>query len=333
MSQYRKILLILPSKPGATPAYHRAQRLALATGAELHVCIFEHSAAITALAAVSRKVADVLKWDLIKQRELWLLRQADHLRASGVRTRTEVIWGSPVYEHVVDKVRKLQPDLVVKDVAAEPRAKRFLFTPLDRQLLRLCPASLLLVRGGARKLPRRVIAAVDTGNPLPGTDAVNDRIVRAALELALQCNASLHLVHAFGEIVPVSPGEVVSASTFSEVYDELRRIHRQRFEAFADRHGVPAECRHFLHGPRVHALLAFADRSHTDVLVLGTTYRTGMDRVLIGSTAEELLQDMRCDVLAVPPQGTTSPAARRRSGKRPAARAVGRRAVAAFGVG
>src|SRR5689334_617917 len=88
MSQYRKILLIADPEMRVTPAFHRADRLARASGAELHICLFDYSRAVNAIGAVSHRIADVLRVDLIRQRELWLMRRADHLRNAGVNVRT-----------------------------------------------------------------------------------------------------------------------------------------------------------------------------------------------------------------------------------------------------
>lgn len=303
MSQYRKILLIADPSMKQTPAYHRAAQLARATGAELHLCLFDYSSAVAALGLVSAKMAEVAKWGYIEQREQWLRVRAEHLRGSPLTVHTEMIWGAPVHERMIEKIVQIAPDLVVKDAHLEPLIKRVLFTPLDWHLLRLCPAPLLMVHAGQPKKPRRVIAAVDTAHPLPGAEGLNDRIVQAALELALQCDATAHLAQAFEDLVPVVPGEFVMPDAFSETYEELRKIQRKRFDEFADRHSVPGERRHFMFGPRVAALAQYTGQSHGDVLVLGTTYRTGFDRILLGSTAEELLGEVRCDVLAIKPEG------------------------------
>jgi universal stress protein E len=44
-----------------------------------------------------------------------------------------------------------------------------------------------------------------------------------------------------------------------------------------------------------------------DLLVMGTVSRSALDGVLIGNTAERVLDDVRCSVLAVKPTGFLSP--------------------------
>ncbi|HVS10740.1 MAG TPA: universal stress protein [Planctomycetota bacterium] len=45
----------------------------------------------------------------------------------------------------------------------------------------------------------------------------------------------------------------------------------------------------------------------SDLLVLGTVARTGIAGVLIGNTAEEILDRIACSVLVVKPDGFVSP--------------------------
>ncbi|HZP13994.1 MAG TPA: universal stress protein [Nevskiaceae bacterium] len=316
---YRRILLIADPSMQLTPACHRAERLARISGAELYVDLFDDSRAVRAIGAMSPKLADVLRVDLIKQRQLWLRSLADRLHNAGVLAHTSVVWGSRIQERILERVAEVKPDLVVKDVHLEPLLKRVLFTPLDWQLLRTCPLPLLMVRGGSRKVPRRVIAAVDTAHPVKDADQINAHIVEVARSLAGQCDARLHLLHTFEDLIPVVPGEVVTAEAFNDAYERLRGIHRRRFEKFGDEQDIPRAQRHFVYGPSAYALAEFATHSHTDVLVVGTSHRTGLDRFFLGSTAEEILSELRCDVLAVPPQ--VRPAATKRPQPRRSRRA------------
>jgi len=83
--------------------------------------------------------------------------------------------------------------------------------PLYWHLLRECPAPLLLVNAAAAILPRRIIAAVDTD--VDGNEALNDRVVKEAVTLALQCDAQFELVHAFeGLGIMAMPGMEVDAA-------------------------------------------------------------------------------------------------------------------------
>jgi universal stress protein E len=43
------------------------------------------------------------------------------------------------------------------------------------------------------------------------------------------------------------------------------------------------------------------------MVILGTTGRTGLSAVFIGNTAEQVIDKINCDVLALKPRGYVSP--------------------------
>jgi universal stress protein E len=301
MGDYRKIFLIVDPSREPTPAFRRAVRLARASGAQLHLGLYERSPALTALGLVNLQTSQRARDAFRVEREQWLDGVARTLTGEGVLAFSEVELRTPAHEAIAARVLALAPDLVLKDVQHEPTLARVLFTPFDAHLLRLCPAPLMLVAGRNDRWPRRVIAAVDTMHEDP--DGLNERIVREALRLALQFDGEVHLVHVFEGLPPMGAGLLDGIEGFGAAYDELAQIDRDRFDAVARRHGVPAERKHLLPGFGPAALADFARDVNADLLVLGTNYRTGLDRLLVGSTAERLLGEIRCDVLAVHPDG------------------------------
>ena len=70
-----------------------------------------------------------------------------------------------------------------------------------------------------------------------------------------------------------------------------------------------------LYGEPWPLLSDLAHNSLKDLLVLGTIQRSGLGRLLIGSTAERILDEARCDILAIKPERVAEmrPARKRRS--------------------
>jgi universal stress protein E len=57
-----------------------------------------------------------------------------------------------------------------------------------------------------------------------------------------------------------------------------------------------------------------ADDTRADIVVMGALARSGLKRLLIGNTAERMLDRLNCDVLIVKPREFRSPVARRPRG-------------------
>jgi universal stress protein E len=77
-------------------------------------------------------------------------------------------------------------------------------------------------------------------------------------------------------------------------------VQQEAFAALCERHGVPVECRHFIEGAPLMSICAFAMDHLTDVIVMGTVQHKGLKKRL-GSTAEQLLHQAPCSVLAIKP--------------------------------
>ena len=49
------------------------------------------------------------------------------------------------------------------------------------------------------------------------------------------------------------------------------------------------------------------NKNSIDIVVMGTVSRTGLSGFFIGNTAEKMLQELDCSVLAVKPDGFVTP--------------------------
>jgi universal stress protein E len=304
MSQYKTIFLIASPAMQKTPAFAYASHLAKTTGARLHICLFDYSEAIAAVGLVSKGAVELSKKAFIDQRRAWAETEALALREQGVHATGDAVWSRPMVEEILAQVAEVQPDIVIKDALHVPLLKRVFYTPVDWQLLRLCPAPLLLVNSAAHMLPRRIIAALDPVRSEPGDADFNKKIVHEALALSIQCDAELHLATACNPISAMSAGVAdVGAFMNAELYEALRDAHQANFTAVADEFGVPADRRHFVLGSPPAAIAELAASCEADVIVVGTTYRKGLERMLFGSTAEGICEYAPCNVLAIKPEG------------------------------
>lgn len=298
MSQYRRILLIADANMKRTPAFERAAWLARACGASLHIALFDRNSVIAGAALIDRDTSAEARRAWILEREHWLRVEAEALVAEGVPVTGEVVWARPVADDILNVAADQQPDLVVKDVHLEGVLQRVLLTPLDWQLLRLCPVPLMLVNTLGQALPRRIVAAVDASHEYKPGD-LNDRVIQEALRLAIPCDAELHLIHAFSGPQALIDPNGTGLGAIGELEHFLLPIHRQNFAAIADAHSVPADRRHFLRGTPVQVIKDFARQQHSDVIVLGSVRHSLIDRLIMGTTAEALLDKAPCNLLAV----------------------------------
>lgn len=294
MSQYQRLFMIAAPGLRHTPALERAVAIAKATDAALHIAVFiEEGDLLGRMASGS-----ALRQSLEQEAWTWLRDEAAQLRHDGVEVTCEVQLSRHVIKDMLEHVEDMQPDLVIKDVHHESALRRVFLTPPDWQLLRDCPVPLHLVSDMRCPLPKVIIAAVDTLHPDSQHTRINERVIRAANAMAVQCDAELHLLHAWDvaqtHIADFGAGTVTMPGFNSEV----RRSAQLAFEHLADSRGVPESRRHFVSGPASHAIAEYAAHHRADVIVMGSSQRKGASG-LLGSTTEHVLQHLPCNVLAV----------------------------------
>jgi universal stress protein E len=301
MSQYQRLLLIADPNMLHHQALQRAMALAQASGAALHIAAF-----VAALPVFDENFEQVPWQSLLNQRRQWLQEQTADLASQGITVTIEVVFSDDPLEEILVHVAQMQPDMLIKDVQHVAALKRAFITPLDCHLLRECPVPVHLVSSVAQPLPHRVVAAVDLSSPETQLMAINEQIIRAANGLALQCNAELHLLHVY-DLAPVVfwDGAAGAAAWSADFIADLHASLLKAFTQLAEHFGVPAERRHFVRGTPLRAIADFARQQHSDVLVMGTRHHRGLSSPLLGSTAEYLLYQAPCNILAVKPAADT----------------------------
>lgn len=296
MSQYQRLLLIADPQMRHSPALQRAAALAQSTGAALHILALVEPFATLPL--LDKSIQEQTREAYLQERRDWLKDEVGLLQSKGIQVTAEALWTRQPLKEILLHAAEMPADLLIKDLQHEPALKRAFVTPLDWQLLRECPVPVHLVSAADNPLPLKVGAAVDPTAPEDERNELNSRIIATANGLALQCNAELHLLHAYD----LSPAFLAEAGTATAVcvdmLDELRQSLASAFATLAERYGVPVERRHFIMGPPIRTLAEFVGREGLDVLVMGRVQRKGLDK-LLGSTTEHMLYQVPCSVLAI----------------------------------
>ena len=107
--------------------------------------------------------------------------------------------------------------------------------------------------------------------------------------------------------VLVYKGREIAAYGFGDPHpfgtDRHDVFHRELAEANL---GEGAECR-TVRGEPQEQIPAFIRERHADVLIMGTIARTGLAGLLIGNTAEQVLEKADCSILTIKPEGFVTP--------------------------
>jgi universal stress protein E len=293
------IALDRPDAPGVL--WQRAAALARRFKAELHVEAFLYGGSLARTATLESPDLQARMRKELEAHRASLSAAARALRDAGLVVKVRVAWGAPPADAINARAKTLKPLVVLRAVGEDPGLARVVRTPLDWQLLRECPAPVLLVSPSASTSPQRIIAAIDPGNLGGKPSELNLRILRTAKRWATTFKAKLHVLHAF-EAQPVPVTGFGDAVLLPAVADASRKARLEAFKALCDAQKIPVLRQHFIDGTPAEVIAQFTQNLATDLVVLGSMERSFVGRALLGSTAERVLYHLHSDVLALKPR-------------------------------
>jgi len=301
MNSQKSIMVVMSPSRRATPALHRAMAYARRSNAVLQLLLFDYYGPIDHSRIIfGVEVADRARRDFLEERMQWLASESSALAQQGIRVECDVIWAPSPYKSIVGKILELKPDLVIKDVECEAGAAPLLRpSSLDWKLLRLSPAPLMLVHPQSKLVPRHVLASVDV--TVAGDEGLlNDRVIEASQKIALFSDAPVELTSVFSYV----PLDTYASGFIADTFEIMDTAHRESLDKFAAKHHLrPAQVIRRCDFDVAESVAACARDRGADLVVMGSAYRSGFDRIMFGTVAEGLIRKLQCDVLLIKPEG------------------------------
>jgi len=305
MKRLDRILAIVDPTAVAQPALDKAKLLARRFGATLELFICDFDPALSGQPYFDTQKLRQLREEFVSERVEFLEEMADELRGAGIATETHVHWDNPVFHGIVRRVQESSPDLVVKDTHYHSVIRRTLLSNTDWNLIRTCPAPLLLAKPGEWRESPRFLAALDPGHLGDKPAALDHDILDAAELLSGRLGGELHAVHAYfpaallAAVTTIAGVPVMTGVSADEIVEAERQRVAESLRQIVGQHALPAERIHLEQGSAVDVLPRAVERLGADVLVMGAVSRSRLQELFVGSTAERVLDRIGCDVLVV----------------------------------
>lgn len=304
MQSFDNILAVVDPDRAEQEALRRACRVAQRNNARL-----------SALAVLSDVPGVLGEWAGKRDKE-WIEHEKDEVRREIERivgsiagdqhvSRTTARLGESAIETIREVIRGGH-DLVVKDRDQTPAGAGI--SGRDMRLLRKCPCPVWLVAPPPPGGLGRVLAAVDLKTEKEA-DQLNRKVIGLAQSLLGYDKGELHVVHAWNEIGLIYWGRRMPVDEFDRYVDGLRERHRQLLLEFLKSADValPDAQVHLVENEPGAAIPALARDLGVSTIVMGTVARTGLSGFFMGNTAEQVLRQIDCSVLAIKPDGFESP--------------------------
>jgi len=306
MQRFRNILVVFDRATGSRQAFDQAAGLAALNEARLSlmVCLTEFD---------PNDAVDEMQKIVVSGLRSHFDQLVEPLRADGLTVSVEIRIGRPFVE-VIRHVIGHRHDLIVK-VAEGSLHQGFPFGSTDLHLLRKCPCPVWMLKEPGTKPRGPVLAAVAPAGERADVHALNIKIFQLASSLAGSRGQELHVVQAWTGpdrllmkyLGFFDPGERNLSEQLSERRHDAETRYKEMIASFSNT-GVVLQA-HFGDGVASEVIVRLAREQSIDTIVMGTLTRSGGPGVLIGQSAENILRQIDCSVLAVKPDGFVTPVA------------------------
>lgn len=316
MFPIRRILVAIKDPwARSLPAVEKATQLAGALGARLQLFHALSSPLYIDVAQFQGTTLSKLEHAEFARAAGRLQVLANRFGKAGVRVESKVEWDFPPHEAVIRAAHGFDADLIVAERHATRHHLAWALRFTDFELLRLAPMPVLLVKTPNAYDHPSILAAVDPTHAYSKPLKLDREILNCATRLTHALRGSLHAVFAY-EPLPVAAlnAELPLAGATDEIAAETKARARKQLAHVLNGATIPETRRHLVPQHPIDAIRRTAADVGSSIVVMGAISRSGLKRLVLGNTAERVLDELPCDVLVVKPRRFASRVPRARRG-------------------
>lgn len=287
-----KLLIIadIEEKCFATP---RGLQLAAKLGYSVDVVAFTY-APLKDLKVASAEQANI-RQRLLAKREQEVQARIDKFKLPGQSVRLKVVWEKDIHRWVN---KQCAGDKYTGVIKTGNRTESLVHNSTDWELLRECPAPVLLVAEKKWHRTKPVLVALDLSSQIATKRKLNDKVLGLAKGLADTLDVELEIIAAIEISRLLSDLDLVDPIAYVK---EAKEAMKPQIKKLAAVHGIPEKAFHCKRGPVEKVITSRAAKVRAQIVVMGTVARKGVKARLLGNTAEKVLQHLKTDVLAIKP--------------------------------
>lgn len=291
MAELTRLLVVIEPDQESQPALEKATMLAKFADCELELIVSDFNSFLEDGYFYDPAQAKELRYQHGEQRIAELEALAAPLREQGLTVSVSTAWENPPHKGVVSRAKMLDASMVIKTTRPHSKFSRHFLSNEDWELVRYCPVPLLLVKTQQWTQEPLFITAVDPEQLRDKPSDLDRKLIQSTLGLASVSGGSVHLFHSNWK--PPLAGLYPLDSDMGRSEKELHKL--------ADEYGIKREFCHCEDAPIMQGLPKLVESSGASAVVMGAISRSRIDRIMIGSTAEKLLDELECDVLIIKP--------------------------------
>jgi universal stress protein E len=305
MKPNKSILVVIDPTTNEQPALARAAWLAGKLGLDLELFVCEYDQYLAGERFFDSAALKKARSGLLQRHTKRLEKLAAPLREQSLRVTVDTVWDHPLHEGILRKIERANPTLVLKDTHYHSAIRRSVFSNTDWHVIRECTAPLWLVKPLEDPSIKTVLAAVDPLHERDKPAKLDHKILDTAEQIRAAIGGRLEVIHGFDP----APAYAVSTDAMSFPITEpisdavaaLRSQHQAAMDELTKAHAISPDHSHLMEGETREVLVGAVEEFDADLVVIGAVSRSALKRLVLGSTAERVLDFVPCDLLIVKP--------------------------------
>jgi len=302
MEKLDKILVIFDEKHQTQTALLRAMELSRVTGATIHIVATTYTNLSYVNGELLAKTEALLREGIQSKMNRELRKYIDSVDAQGLDISYESLW-SPRPHHAIAKLCEEEPfDLLIKTANKHGRFEGIFHTPLDWHLLRECPCPVLLVTTDEWSEGGSIITAIDANTDDKAHINLNGQLLETANYLGRLLDNKVYVANACPPLPVLVDLEYTSIDP-STYINSMHTAAEKNINTIVAPYNIEKSNIKVLDGIPEDEIPKLAEQLDSRLIMLGTVSRSGLKGYIMGNTAEQLLHNLHCDVLALKPKG------------------------------
>lgn len=300
MLAIKNLLLILDQELDNQVAIKRAMQLCQEHDSNLFITTYAYNHACEEGSLTDLELRHDLKSLLLEKSQVWAeeLMQEFYIPND---TPLSICWCEHAYKAVLDNSEDTSFDLVVKAAAKHHSIVDRVMQHQDWNLLKMCPAPVLLVKEKPAWDSRILLAAVDSTSLDPAHKVINEHLLEFCELINSEENYDTHIVNSY-PIMSLTLASLPDTPVPEDLQQYVIDQHQTATDDIAQKFNINAQNVHIREGEPEEVITNVAKEVAADVVLIGILSEADLQSVILGSTVEHVVDLTESDVLALKPQ-------------------------------
>ena len=297
MLAINNVLLVLDQELDNKTAIKRAMQICKEQNSHLFVTTYIYNHACEEGSLADLTLRHDLKALLLEQSQKWAenLIEKFYLPKD---TPLSICWCEHAYKAVLNNSEDDCFDLVIKAAANHHSILDRVMQHQDWNLLKACPAPVLLVKEKAAWEAKNILAAIDATSLDEAHKVINDHICEFAELLNIDRLYDIHIVNSF-PTMSLTLASLPETPVPEDLQEYVSKQHINASRIISNKYNIPDQQTHVCEGEPEEVIVLKAKEIDADVIIIGIIPDDGLQNIILGSTLEHVLDETESDVLAI----------------------------------